>query len=386
MECKECLERLPAYVLDELATDERRDLREHVSACTACRSELEAMGGVIQDLHRIPVPQGSAERRERTLLAMSRAAAGEPPQKGVDLLRRLGRKPGFVAAAALLMMCVYAIGHVSATFVPNDSPVLATLGPAVGKIWTRTRATADWEQPRTSAPIHAGEPIQTRLNSYALLRIDGGGTIEIDEETAVSLSADDGTTYLTLTSGAVFCSADNAARSRLSVSTPEGRVEAADGQFEVVYSLDQHNRAYLMVRVAAGEVLLVRNGVTSPLPIARNVFIRADGTMVETAPEEGQQIASWRSRRADQVNPGILPPSMQDTRIPVPDLQVRVVGKNPDGSEILEYFIPNTTFQVDRESGETVVAVIESEDAVRANDGTDEIVIPIRFRLKKNNN
>lgn len=52
--CAWSLERLDAYIDDELTADERRALEVHVEKCGDCRSELALAGRIVDGLHSLP--------------------------------------------------------------------------------------------------------------------------------------------------------------------------------------------------------------------------------------------------------------------------------------------------------------------------------------------
>lgn len=64
MNCPEVEGRLADYLGGEAKPEDRRPLEEHLSACAACRREVESLGGTLKALGDLPrVETGEAERR-----------------------------------------------------------------------------------------------------------------------------------------------------------------------------------------------------------------------------------------------------------------------------------------------------------------------------------
>lgn len=142
-ECRDWRHALGAYVLGDLAVDERAGVEAHLEGCAECRAEAEALAPVarllpLADPDRIerPAPQPSPELAERiaTTIGGERKRTHRRRQR-----RRFGFALGGVAAAAAAAMLAIAVlpgggsgqpaQHVEFGSLPAGITIDATLEP-----------------------------------------------------------------------------------------------------------------------------------------------------------------------------------------------------------------------------------------------------------------
>jgi len=115
MNCRDARDQFAAYLADDIDEDGRDAVRDHISACAACREELEGLGAVWAALGVIPREQPSGRLREG-FYKMLREAKDEAdagaagwrrfrPRALLDGVRAF-RLPahGYALAAALLII------------------------------------------------------------------------------------------------------------------------------------------------------------------------------------------------------------------------------------------------------------------------------------------
>jgi hypothetical protein len=106
---------LALYALQALSNEESTAVKEHLSTCALCRSELATLEGdlamVALSVEQQALPEGARERFVRRIEADRDAVAIGRKSADVVPIER-GRKPGFagwsgwIAAAAMLLVCV----------------------------------------------------------------------------------------------------------------------------------------------------------------------------------------------------------------------------------------------------------------------------------------
>lgn len=161
---------IPAYLGRTLASSRALLLRDHFLECVACRRALqEAQGHEPEVINR-----------------------GKP---GVPAVKPMKRIPVVAWALAATLLAGIGIGLVAARFgmLPGQSRLEATVSSVEGTLYRVSDAGSALI--KTGAVIRNADQIRTASGSRALLRLVGGGLLELGERSEVSVSRSwDGTT------------------------------------------------------------------------------------------------------------------------------------------------------------------------------------------------
>lgn len=160
MDCDRTQEHLSAWLDGELPAESAAEVRAHLTACTACRSELEELRATVALVSRLPLqpaPADLAEGIERAIARPDRPPGSQPaaalrkPQGGTErgpgaARRRRGPWSHVLALAASILLAV-GIGALVWIEVVRPGPPLAFHG-----------AQSDPTGPEGEAPAPAASP------------------------------------------------------------------------------------------------------------------------------------------------------------------------------------------------------------------------------------
>ena len=209
------------------------------------------------------------ERQSPDSLAELVRAAGRrpiPPQAHYDqvysaaraawrakLRRRRNRWFALAAAAVLVLTSGFLFFR-----TPSELGPAATLVVAQGSIEQLLPDSTEWEAwSIDAAGASVGARLKTGNESRAALRLAGGGSLRLDENTEVLLNEEN----IALASGRIyFDSADRTTGSGISIATPLGEIRDIGTQFEVSLSATS-----LRVRVREGRVALSETALADEL-------------------------------------------------------------------------------------------------------------------------
>ncbi len=110
MKCESAQEKIALAAWGELPDEQRLPLEQHLTSCESCRSEYEAVQGLVKAMSLLPVEEPSANLLTRARLRLEEALDALPPeslpvrmmQRFLLGLSRLRSAP--IAATVLLMM------------------------------------------------------------------------------------------------------------------------------------------------------------------------------------------------------------------------------------------------------------------------------------------
>jgi len=267
------------------------DAETHVTGCPDCRASVAAIREEAQVISR---EIGSPERLAALKAGLLQHAAGKRrPIRGL-----LWQIP--VAAAVLFGL------------------VAVLLSPGGRHRLTEGRVALE-DGNVVSAPIElvASKPWQLQAVDAAKVQMSDHSTVELGPGSRISLAPAGGRgVQASLSSGrATFSVAPNP--KRLTVCSPAGRVEAADGKFDVRIVVDEEGGtpvknvlAGAIVTVFAGSISLSNaNGTVEARPGQSAVLARAEAPLFLAAPQDKQeellrrleQLAARVAKLEDQV-------------------------------------------------------------------------------------
>ncbi len=162
MDCDRTQQHLSAWLDGELPAESAAEVRAHLAACTACRSELEELRATVALVSRLPLqpaPADLAEGIERAIARSDRPPASQP----AAARSRRGPRPQVLALAASILLAV-GIGALVWIEVVRPGPPLAFHGAE------DARTGPDGE-----APAPAASPPARGLASTSAGKLEKGG-------------------------------------------------------------------------------------------------------------------------------------------------------------------------------------------------------------------
>ena len=241
----------------------------HLPACTECRESADALK---QEARLLSREIGDPERLAALKAGLLQAAGRRRPIRGL-----LWQIP--VAAAAL-------IGLVAVLLFPGSRH--RVLGGRV--------ALEDGRVVEAPVELAAGESWQLRAVGNVSVRLSDRSTVDLAPETRISLAPNGARgVQAGVTSGeAAFVVAPGS--QRLTVCSPAGRVEAADGKFSMRIVFEEGGTpvknvlAGAIVTVFAGSISLSNaNGTVEAAPGQSAVLATAEAPLFLTSPQDKQE-------------------------------------------------------------------------------------------------
>jgi len=264
------LDRLTSWVHGFLEAGEADSVRAHVSDCADCRETVDELRDEARLLTReIAAPERLSALKGRLL----QAAAGRRPSRGL-----FWQIP--VAAAVL-------IGLVGVLLSPGSRHSLVD-----GRV-----ALEDGRVVAAPMELAASQTWQLRAVDKASVRLSDRSTVDLGPGAQISLApAGPRGVQPDLSSGEAAFSVAPDSR-RLSIVSPAGRVEAADGKFSLKIVFEEEGGvpvkkalAGAIVTVFAGSISLSNaNGSVEAQPGQSAVLARAEAPMFLTAPQDKQE-------------------------------------------------------------------------------------------------
>ena len=256
---------IPAYLAGELSPARRLLLEDHSRECMACRRALIAA--------RSAGSTGAAK------------AAPSAPSYTV----RAPRHWLTLAAAAVLAVAVLSVGYLFWDGWLGGGPV-ATVAAVDGSLLAVDGDRAAMARLAGGATLAAGEPARTAKGSTAVVRLNDGSTVELDERTQIRVRERRSGTTVYVDRGSIIVEAAKQSKPRhLYVVTDEARVAVTGTIFAV-----QHGVKGSRVSVVEGEVWVRQGSDETVLHPGQQVTTRASLAPVPVADE-----IAW-SRHVDQ--------------------------------------------------------------------------------------
>jgi len=264
------LDRLTSWVHGFLESADAAGVEEHVSSCGECRETVDDLREEARLLSR---EMASPERLAALKAGLLRGAAGRRPSRGL-----LWQVP--VAAAVL-------IGLVGVLLSPGSRHSLVD-----GRV-----ALEDGRVVSAPMDLAASQSWQLRAVDKASVRMSDRSTVDLGAGARISLTPGGARGVLpALAAGEATFSVVPDSR-RLSIVSPAGRVEAADGKFFVKIVLEEEGGdpmknalAGAIVTVFAGSISLSNaNGSVEAQPGQSAVLARAEAPLFLAAPQDRQE-------------------------------------------------------------------------------------------------
>jgi hypothetical protein len=264
------LDRLTSWIHGFLEPADARELEEHVAGCAPCRDSAE---GLRQEARLLSRAIADPERLSALKAGLLEAAAGKRPGRGL-----LWQIP--VAAAVL-------VGLVTALLWPGarHSVLDGRVALEDGRVVTaplELAASQSWQ-------LRALDKVSVRLSDRSTVDLGPGSRISLAPGGARGVLPD-------LSTGeASFWVAPDP--KRLSIVSPAGRVEAADGKFSVRIVFEEEGGipvknalAGAIVTVFAGSIALSNaQGRVEAQPGQSAVLARAEAPLFLSAPQDKQE-------------------------------------------------------------------------------------------------
>ncbi len=180
------------------------------------------------------------------------------------------------ALAASVLLAVGAIGLVHRITGPGDSPMpVAAVDHGFGLLMVRGPADETWRTLEDGeADLVAGARIRTGDDSGLGLRLAGGGSLRLAEQTEVSMAAVD---RIHLDKGTAYLDTGHHGGRKVEIITPLGSVRHIGTQFEATYTVNE-----MRLRVREGLVRLQHGDEAIRAGAGAQVVIDFEGAVAES--------------------------------------------------------------------------------------------------------
>lgn len=170
MECEEVRENLGAYVLGGLEPEEAADIRRHLEACVACRSELRELEDLKHALDAAPRLSEPPPHLEKEILSRVRASSSTPesPERRKRAARRVA-----VFAASFAVFAILALFAAALIRRETQTPVAAVKLRPVGVYASGLRSNGYWGVAEFYPRGSGNELMKLKLNNLRTPGIGG---------------------------------------------------------------------------------------------------------------------------------------------------------------------------------------------------------------------
>lgn len=257
-------ELIVGYVYDELSTDERTELEQHLATCGACRVEVEELRATRGCLESWTPPQPD--------LGFRVIRGGSAPAAALPRRPRLVPAFAFAAAAVIVLAAAAAIANVEIRYGGD--------GMTVRTGWARTDVpgAARPDVALVSSPARPAQPAPADADAFAALDLR---LREIEAALRAPAQPPGG---VRLASGQGMTDAEMLGRVRQIVSDAEARQETAVAQLllQVVRDFDQQRRADIaLIQQGLGQYQGLTNAEIAQNREMVNQLVRAATTRQE---------------------------------------------------------------------------------------------------------
>lgn len=255
-------ELIVGYVYDELSTDERTELEQHLAACGACRVEVEELRATRGCLESWTPPQPD--------LGFRVIRGGSAPAAALPRRPRLVPAFAFAAAAVIVLAAAAAIANVEIRYGGD--------GMTVRTGWARTDAPGEARPDVALVSSPAGREQPAPADAFAAL---DRRLREIETALSAPPQQPGG---VQLASGPRMTDAEMLGRVRQIVSDAEARQETAVAQLllQVVRDFDQQRRADIaLIQQGLGQYQGLTNAEIAQNREMVNQLVRAATTRQE---------------------------------------------------------------------------------------------------------
>jgi len=232
-DCQRYEDLIEQFLDGTLSDAQLGELKTHTQDCESCRREFERsvlLGQTIRDSFS---PGLAAGRAGASVLAK---LAAQPQQ-------RRGRSRavwGRVAVAACVLLAVgclagFVLGRTGAAKEPQRpplTPVPLQVADLRGTVLVRHQGYDVWHVLETGSDVCLGDTFHSTAKSRFVLQLAKDSTIEVDQNSMLTLTSYNGQTQFFLAHGECTANLDSP-HGPFFISTPHGRVEALGTEFTV---------------------------------------------------------------------------------------------------------------------------------------------------------
>ncbi len=170
MGCEEVRENLGAYVLGGLESEETADIRRHLEACAACRSELRELEDLKHALDAAPRPAEPPPHLEEEILSRARAESSTPesPEQRKRAARRVA-----LFAASFAVLAVLALFAVLLIWREDQAPIATVRLQPIGAYASGLRSNGYWGVAEFYQRGSGNELMKLKLNNLRTPGIGG---------------------------------------------------------------------------------------------------------------------------------------------------------------------------------------------------------------------
>lgn len=181
MNCSRCQRLLAPLREGTLRPRVARAAASHLAACDACRMVADAQGRVGEVLAGFSPPPLRSSLRETLLQRVAREAPVRPIRPRADWF------PRWAPAATAAALCFALTAAVWLNLRGHTDPSVAIARVVVGEVEHRVGADGQWHPLRAGDLLPERSQLMSRENGMAIVETDGGVSLSMAQQTAVSI-------------------------------------------------------------------------------------------------------------------------------------------------------------------------------------------------------
>ncbi len=232
-DCQTCRDLMDEYLDGTITEAQLDELKEHTRECQACGQEFRRcalMQDVIEDAFA-----GTTDGIQARTRLMARLTAQPGPRACRVPLPRATMAVAatiLVAVGLLLGFALGRTGFAGPTSVPSLVCVPMRVATVQGTVVVRHEGSGVWQTLAADAPVYLGDAFHSMAGSALALKVGDDSTVEIEQNSTLSLKSFDGETRFFLEHGRCRASLESP-HGPFFIGTPHGRVEALGTEFTV---------------------------------------------------------------------------------------------------------------------------------------------------------
>lgn len=213
MKCEQCSTHLSDYLDDELKMELSSQVSDHLEECQQCRSELEELRGVDQQMQQLRLP---GQGIDAVVTALEPATPSTTSTAG----GRIGREwPWYLMAAiaASIVMALLAIRPSDRE--PEPLPVAGRMVRATGSVELLPPGAQQWQRisPHEATPMRDGARVRTRPSVACEIETSAQAKLRLDQQTELILHSAD---RVEVVKGQVWCRTSDSRPLQVDTSAP----------------------------------------------------------------------------------------------------------------------------------------------------------------------
>ena len=230
--CKTFKNYIEKYIDGTISDRQLKELKEHSQACQSCRKEFEQCTFLQESIKHAFSSTISGEQARASVMA--KLPERENQQIRINSFRPIWLAGKRIAAAAVILLAVgllmgFVLGRMNFKL---GTKVPIQLADLEGTVLVKHQDSDTWQTLTPDSSVYIGDTFHSVNKSSFVLKLENNSTIEVDQNSMLSLTSYNGQTQFFLEHGQCKAALESP-HGPFFISTPHGRVEAQGTEFTV---------------------------------------------------------------------------------------------------------------------------------------------------------